>query len=69
MENLFTYEACKELLIYTCTGILIGGCILWYLYLIVQILIKAGKLVIRFVKWLKNKRHPAEEALPTESSN
>lgn len=65
--DIFTYEYCKQLLVYTCTGVLIGGCILWYGYLIVQILSKAVKQVIRFVKWIKAKRHPAEEIQSTEN--
>ena len=65
--ELFTYDFCKELLVYTGTGILIGGCVLWYLYIIIQILVKAVKLVIRFVKWVKAKRHPAENIQSTDN--
>ena len=63
--ELFTYDFCKELLVYT--GILIGGCVLWYLYVITQIVVKAVKLIIRFVKWVKAKRHPAEAIQSTDS--
>ena len=65
--DIFTYEYCKQLLVYTCTGILIGGCVIWYVYLIVQILTKAVKQAVRFVKWIKAKRHPAEEIQSTEN--
>ena len=65
--ELFTYDFCKELLVYTGTGILIGGCVLWYLYIITQIVVKAVKLIIRFVKWVKARRHPAEAIQSTDS--
>ena len=67
--DIFTYEFCKELLVYTGAGILIGGCILWYLYIIVQILVKATKLFIRFVKWIKTKKHPVTETPAQDTDN
>ena len=66
MTSIELYEFAKQTVVMTAfMGIIIFGCASFF-YVVIDTIVKAARLTIRFVKWVKSKNKKTEEVTDNE---